>query len=322
MKERSYFWPLVLIATGVLWLLSSMGLLPSSNFWALVHILPYALIALGFGLILRAFWRPAGMLVSLLVVAGATLGVVYAPQLGWDAYPSWSVWRFDSPEIGGRVAGSGVLSTETREVSDFNTLSIEIPAEVTILQGESASISLTADDNLLPQIATRLQGELLVIENKEQLWQNRVRPTRTIQIELTVTEIKEVDFSSAGVLVVEDYLGESLEISVSGAGDVNLNGVELDVLALRLSGAGDLSAEGEAEQLSLSISGFGSFKGADLRTQSAEVRISGAGDALLWAERELDARISGAGSVRYYGEPESVSKQISGAGSVRELGEK
>ena len=322
MRERSYFWPMLLIAAGVLWLLSSMGLLPTTHLWALAHMLPYVLIALGFGLILRAFWRPAGMLVSLLVIAGAVFGVVYAPRFGWDNAPGWSVWRFDSPDLGGRVAGSGVVRTETREVSDFNQISIDVPAVVAIEQGSSTSIRLTADDNLLPQLSTRVRNGVLVIENEVSDWNQRVRPSESIQIEITVTELDKIDFPTAGSLTVKGFSGEDLNISVGGAGDITLENVALEGLSLRLSGAGDVSADGSAETLSLSISGFGSFKGGDLRTQDANVSISGAGDALVWAERSLDVRISGAGSVSYYGQPETFSEQISGAGNVRELGEK
>ena len=50
MKKRSIFWPLAMIATGVLWLLTGMGIVPSANLWALTHILPFVLIALGVGM--------------------------------------------------------------------------------------------------------------------------------------------------------------------------------------------------------------------------------------------------------------------------------
>jgi hypothetical protein len=43
--------------------------------------------------------------------------------------------------------------------------------------------------------------------------------------------------------------------------------------------------------------------------------------ATVWVDRELDASISGAGSVNYYGDPR-VQEQISGAGDVKGLGEK
>ena len=45
MNQRSLFWPLTLIATGVIWLLVSMNVIPAANLWALTYIWPYVLIA-------------------------------------------------------------------------------------------------------------------------------------------------------------------------------------------------------------------------------------------------------------------------------------
>jgi hypothetical protein len=53
-KPRSLFGPLLLIAIGVIWLLTTSGRLPSANLWALTYVWPYLLIAAGFGLILRS----------------------------------------------------------------------------------------------------------------------------------------------------------------------------------------------------------------------------------------------------------------------------
>jgi hypothetical protein len=322
MKERSYFWPLMLIACGVLWLMSNLGFLPGKNLWALIQMLPYLLIALGIGLILRAFWPPAGFLVSLLVVAGATLGVIYAPNFGWDQFPNWNIIHISSPDLGGRLAGSGRLLTETRKVSEFNTIDIEYPVDITIKQGNNPSIELTADDNLLPQLQTEVRGGVLVIENKITEWNQRVHPTETVQITLFVTDLNRVNFSSAGTLLLEEFTGDDLQISLSGAGEIHLSNVVLDSLHLVLSGAGDLSGDGSVDSLQLTISGFGSFKGGDLKTRRAAVSISGAGNATLWAVQSLNVRISGAGSVGYYGQPPSFNEQISGAGNVRDLGAK
>ena len=55
MKDRSIFWPLVMIAAGVLWILISLGTIPRANLWALVQTLPYLLILLGIGLIMADF---------------------------------------------------------------------------------------------------------------------------------------------------------------------------------------------------------------------------------------------------------------------------
>jgi hypothetical protein len=41
----------------------------------------------------------------------------------------------------------------------------------------------------------------------------------------------------------------------------------------------------------------------------------------VWVDNDLDATISGAGSVNYYGSP-AVTKQVSGLGGVSKSGDK
>lgn len=322
MKERSIFWPLVMIAAGALWLLIGLNVIPRANLWALTHTLPYLLIALGLGLILRAYWRFAGMLVSLVVVAGAVAAVVYAPQLGWDDAPGWSfdLWDID-PELGGAVTGSGVVETATYQISNFEAIVIDYPADITIVQGESESVEIEAEDNLLPQLSADVENGTLRLENTERNWRDRVNPTKPVLVTITVVELNKIQFPTAGKMQINDLQTDSLSVSVSGAGDVTLTGLDAGNLDFSLSGAGNINVEGMAESLELSISGFGNFNGGDLQSQAAVVHISGAGSATVWAVETLDASISGAGSIDYYGDP-SVNERISGVGSVHRIGDK
>src|SRR5262245_42291157 len=130
MKPRSLFWSLTLIVTGVIWLLVSMNIIPAANLWALTHIWPYALIALGVGIILRAYLPALGWIVPALIVIGAATAVIYAPQVGWTGGPNWI---FGS-DFGGGVPGSGMIETETRTVKDILAVTIDYPAEVIIQQ--------------------------------------------------------------------------------------------------------------------------------------------------------------------------------------------
>lgn len=318
MKNRSIFWPLVLIATGVIWLLVSMGQIPSANLWAVTHILPFILIALGLGIILRAYWEYAGMFVSLLVIAGAVMAIMYAPQFGWDNGPDWVVWN-TGPEFSGGVKGSGILKAETREVSDFNAISIGYPADVTIKQGDKVSVSIEAENNLLPQLTTEVRGDTLHLENNERNWNQRVNPTQPVKLTITVIGLKEVSFPTAGKISIDGLEANSLRVSVSGAGDISLNDVKLGTLELVISGAGNIFAKGEADEMRMRISGLGDFNGGSLKTQSADVTISGAGNATVRVESNLEARISGAGSISYYGDPNTINKNISGVGSIKQL---
>ena len=321
MKERSYFFPLALIATGSIWLLNGMGIIPSENLWALTHLWPFLLIGWGLSLILGSFWRYGNMLISLLLIGGAVAAIVFAPQLGWAGANSID-WNINIGEdFGGAVKGSGVIKSETRKLAAVDTVTLEYPADVTIKQGSANSIVITADDNLLKQISSDVEDGVLNISNNESNWNDRVKPTKSVQIVITLKDVSKITLPSAGTLHILDLKTDSLELTVSGAGDISLTNLDVTSLDVTLSGAGSISADGKADSLSVRISGFGDFKGGDLQSQTANVRITGAGSSTVWAEKTLTASISGAGDIRYYGDP-TVDESISGAGNVSRLGGK
>jgi len=321
MKERSYFFPLALIATGSIWLLNGMGIIPSENLWALTHIWPFLLIGLGLSLILGSFWRYGNQFVSLLLVIGAVLSIVFAPQLGWAGSSSLN-WNINlGNDFGGAIQGSGEIKSETRKLASFETVSVEYPADVILKQGAANSIAITADDNLLKQISTDIKDGVLEVANKENNWDDRVKPTETVQIVITLKDVNKILLSSAGTLLVSNLTTDTLELVVSGAGDISLANLETTSLDVTLSGAGSITADGTTQTLGVRISGFGDFKGGDLQSQTANVRITGAGSATVWTEDNLAASISGAGDIRYYGDP-TVDETVSGAGNVSKLGQK
>ena len=320
MRQRSLFWPFFLIATGAIWFLVELRTLPVENLWALMYIWPFFLMAAGVGLILRSRWPFTRMLISGLIVLGMVLSIVFAPQLGWNKAPSWNFFNF--ADSGGSLRGSGVLKTETRNLADFNSIEVNFPVELTIRQGAATSVSIEAEDNLLPQLATRVSGNRLIIEDNQPDWTKRVNPTRPVKIQMTVKDLQQVDFPSAGTLAVEDLQTDRLDISISGAGTVSLDQLTAQNLTVDLSGAGNITASGSTDNLNLDISGFGGFQGGDLSSQSASITISGAGSATIWVISSLNVEISGTGSVNYYGSPNIQQQQISGLGSVNKAGNK
>ncbi|MGE5249108.1 MAG: head GIN domain-containing protein [Bacteroidota bacterium] len=314
MKQRSLIGPLLLIAAGLVWLLMSMKVIPAGNLWALVQAVPYILMGFGAALLLRARWPLAGTVFSALVLIGALLAVVFAPQLGWDRPVSWG---FGMMGFGGAVPGSGKLATDTRTLGDFSGIAIRYPAEVTIRQGNSQSATIEADDNLVSQIGTDIRNGTLYIDNNELDWAARVDPSRTVKITINVKDLNDIVFSGAGTVRVEGLSTEQLKVALSGAGEMNLSKLKVKRLDGVLSGAGNIKADGTADEVSLTISGLGSLNAPELDSLSANIRISGSGSATLGVKDQLNAMVSGAGSIYYYGSP-SVTQRISGVGSVRQ----
>lgn len=320
-QPRSIFGPLLLISAGVIWLLTQSGNIPTANLWALTHIWPYVLIAAGVGLILRSYWQYANILLDIVIIGGAVFSILYAPQLGWDNPSMTTVFIDDNSfHVGPSERGSGNVITQTREVSDFTSIEMDYPAQVTVTQGESISVEIEAEDNVLPGLQTRVRNNTLEIYYQADDGKY-VNATKAIRINIVVKDLKEVNFGSAGELTLNDIQTDDLDISLSGAGNLKVNDLIATNFSVDLSGAGSMSASGEADDFNLNISGFGSFNGKDLHTMTANVDISGAGSATLWVEDDLDASVSGVGSVNYYGSP-TVTKRISGVGSVSKSGNK
>ena len=317
MKDHSIFFPLALIAAGALWILIGTDRVPSANLWALAHIWPFMLIAAGIGLILRSYWAPARPLTDLLVVGAAVLTILYAPQLGWTS-PQWSFGFGDS--FTGSIPGSGKLITETRQVEGIQSISIPYPAEVTIQQGAAESITIQAEDNLVPQLTTKVENGNLVIKNGVTDWSKRVSARLPVRITIVVKDLREVNLSGAGSVKIGALKTQALSLNISGAGSISLEQLDTPRLDCHLSGAGNINASGTAADLQIVISGVGSFDGAKLISKSANARISGAGSATLHPSDDLNAEISGTGSIRYYGSP-NIRQHVSGVGSVRKAGE-
>lgn len=297
-RPRSIIGPLLLIALGALWLLTSLGLISSNNVWAVLRFWPVVLIALGVDALLRWRWPVAANLVDLLFVSLVVAAIVFAPRLGLVGTGGWMGML---PFMIGGQAGSGQVVTETRALSDFEAVNFSSFGDLTIQPGERQNLVIEAEDDIVRHIRTEVRNGTLHIDFDQPGGRASLYPTRPIRLTLTVVHLGSVELSGAGNIVVND--------------------VAADRLRAQLSGAGNLSASGMTDHLDVTVSGVGSFDGADLESESVEVNLSGVGGATVWATARLNATVSGVGSVTYFGQP-VVTKTVSGLGTLRSAGNK
>jgi hypothetical protein len=215
------------------------------------------------------------------------------------------------------VTGSGVSVTEERDIGEVTSVVLAGSGELTIVPGSPASLSVTADDNILPVIETETEGGKLTLHTRSR---TDVRPKTKIAYTLTVPRLTAITVSGAGHVKADQLTAGALTVKLSGAGTAKLNNVACKSLALHLSGAGTATVTGVAEKLTVKLSGAGDIDAVGLKASSADVQVSGAGDIRVWATDELKARISGAGGVKYKGSPK-VEQKVSGAGRIRPIEE-
>ena len=215
------------------------------------------------------------------------------------------------------VRGSGKLVTESRDVSDFDRVSLAGSGEVILIQGETESLTIETDDNVMRYITSEVEGGTLTLGTESG---KLVSPTR-LKFTLRVKDLSGLRISGSGDIDAERFDTDDLEIVVSGSGDVRIDALMASKVQARISGSGDVELAGEATGQEVTISGSGKYRGGDLRSETVSVTISGSGNATLWTTASLDARLTGSGSVSYYGNP-LTDVSSSGSGKVKGLGDK
>jgi hypothetical protein len=204
--------------------------------------------------------------------------------------------KTSSSEVTSPTKASGKNTTsvveESRDVSDFDEVESREIGNLTIEQTGSESLTVEAEEDVLPKLTTDVVNERLIIGPKPG---TTIHTTKPINYTLTVEALNALE--------------------VSGSGDVEAEGISTDRLAVTIGGAGSVEAGGEADEQQIDISGSGVYRAEGLDSKVVKIGVSEAGSAIVNASERLDANVSGAGSVEYVGDP-TVEQDASGVGRV------
>ena len=226
---------------------------------------------------------------------------------------------------------------ENRPVQGFTDVELAMMGTLHLTQGNTESLTIEAEDDLLPKIVTTVQHNRLTIRLAPAA---RITTRQPIDFSLTMKEITGIALASSGSLQAGPVQSAHLAITVSGSGGGTLDQVNTDALALAVSGSGGLtiaqvqthtlqaaqngsgsiSLAGATTSESVAISGSGSYRASNLASQGVQVNLSGSGGAQVRASATLTVSVSGSGSVDYWGNPR-VTQVVSGSGRVRKAGE-
>ena len=301
-------------------------------------------------------------LITAAVTAALACGVITANAFAGDGdsaktKTTWT-WNFNSNTSYGnnQTKGSGVTKEESRAVANFSQITLALPANVTITQGATESLTITADDNLLPLMSTRVINNELLIEGDK----NRGFSTKKeIKIRLTVKSLNNINIKGSGDVHGDQLKSDKLAIAIEGSGDVKFNTIRADQFKIGIvgsgdvsidaveskllestvrgsgdvkfgavkagqvnisvTGSGDISAAGVADKVVIELSGSGDVRTSRLIAREVDVKVIASGDADVHATEKLNASVRGSGDIRYAGAPKKVDKEIKGSGSIEAM---
>ena len=151
----------------------------------------------------------------------------------------------------GCIQGSGPIVTETRDVRPFSGLDVGSGIHVLLKLGAAGPLQVSAQQNVLPAIATEVSGSTLKVGAND-------------------------DFLTSTPVVVTVTTPTLASVSTSGGAEVSVEALEADVLELG-SGVGRGSQiSGSANTVSLVADGGSIVDLDDLVAEAIDVRVAGA----------------------------------------------
>ena len=218
----------------------------------------------------------------------------------------------NDPTPSGCIDGIGnVVNQDITLPGDITGFAMTIVADVVLTQGATQEVSISAQQNIIDNIETRVANG-----NWEIDFEQCANDYEDITIYITLPDLKDIVITGVGsVSATNTFTGlEELNITFTGSGDLTLD-VEAQTINSSITGVGDIVLSGTTVDQSITISGVGNYHGFDLISETCTVMVSGAGNAEVSVTDDLNVTISGAGNVYYKGSPD-LTVTISGTGNL------
>ena len=140
--------------------------------------------------------------------------------------------------------GSGKITTQSRDVSGFDQVSLGGSGELTITQGDEESLTIEAEDNLMNTIKTEVKGDTLYVSQSSAWWRPLV-PTKPVKFDLTMKEITGINISGSGTVDAASIETDVFNLDVSGSAEINIDSLTAETLEVDLSGSGEFNLSGQ-----------------------------------------------------------------------------
>lgn len=210
-------------------------------------------------------------------------------------------------------------STQTRNVGDFHSISVQSGIDLYLTQSSSQSVEVTANDDFIDRVITEIEGGSLKIYLKKKDGKGWKGNWNTGRLEVRVSTDELRSLSASGGSDVENkgtWESDEMKINASGGSDIELD-IDVQTLNVNTSGGSDLNVTGTADILKLNCSGGSDFKGKSLMVKEAKVNSSGGSDAYINVSEKLVATASGSSDIHYTGNPQIKDLNSSSSADIR-----
>jgi hypothetical protein len=211
------------------------------------------------------------------------------------------------------VRGTGPSIDKKITVSDFKGIDVSSGIDVILVQGNSESLILTAQENLFEYITSTVENGTLKIYAR-----NNIRSTQPMKARITFRSINNLRVTGGGDVYSETPVEvDKIDVNISGGGDFSSE-INSEELKFNISGGGDAEIDGKTKDYNISVSGGGDIK-SRVSAAITVCRIIGGGDLYFRNEvpaSEADIEINGGGDCDIKINAEKLKCSVVGGGDA------
>jgi len=210
------------------------------------------------------------------------------------------------------VDGNGHRVRERREHVDFVRVESDGPYGVQVEQGDSFSVVVSLDSNLIDHLDTWVEAETLYIHSDVHVFDMVSGP----HVIVRMPNLGAAVLNGSGWIDASDFdEAQTVRLELNGSGQVSFHGSAPQVEAA-LNGSGDMQLSGTTDVADLEISGSGTIDARQLNACRARMRVSGSGDIESTVDGPAEVVIDGSGDIDLYGDVRLQASHVSGSGDV------
>ena len=158
---------------------------------------------------------------------------------------------------------SGKDISQVRKVQTFKNIRSTSKIIITITQGNTQSVEVTAGENIIHKVKTSVNNDELLIEDENVC--DFVRGyKRKIKVHITTPYLYELINESVANIYLNDFVLDSLYIKAGSAGDNYVNG-KFKQVKISSHGNGDVYLSGETNGLAIYMDGENFIRSFDFK---------------------------------------------------------
>jgi hypothetical protein len=211
------------------------------------------------------------------------------------------------------ITGSGNVVTRTRNVTDFDKITLSDGLDCEVIQGNT-SVKVEADDNLQDGIKTSVENGILLISSKY----NNYDDVKSKKVIVTLPIISNLTTESGSHLFTKNAIkSNEIYLKSSSGSKIDAN-VESEKINCDSSSGSAIEIEGKAIYLDTESSSGSTIDAKRLFANEANARSSSGSSTIINPILSLKAHASSGSSINYQRRPKTISVKESSGGSVQE----